>query len=191
LALQPGAPISRRFHAVRFYDTPESLASIVAQFLGEGFVTNAPAVVIATPEHRHAIKDALHTRGFDVARLEARRDLLMLDAADLLATFMVNGMPDGARFHAALAPLLDAASANSPDAVIRAYGEMVDVLWKDGQTAAATRLETLWNELPQERAFALLCGYRMGSFYKDTARGEVCRHHTHVVLDDGEATVIQ
>jgi hypothetical protein len=66
--------------------------------------------------------------------------------------------------------------------MIRAYGEMVDVLWKDGKPDAAIRLEMLWNRLAAKYGFALLCGYAMGSFYKQTKRFEdVCRQHAHIV----------
>jgi DcmR-like sensory protein len=61
---------------------------------------------------------------------------------------------------------------------VRACGEMVDVLWKRNQTAAATRVEMLWNELAQSHDFSLLCGYSMGNFYKDAAQDDICRHHT-------------
>ena len=67
--------------------------------------------------------------------------------------------------------------------VIRAYGEMVDVLWKAGQTAAAIQLEMLWNQLAQTHQFALLCGYSMGNFYKDAAQQEISGLHTHVSSD--------
>jgi hypothetical protein len=36
-----------QFHAVRFYESQRSLAGMVGQFLGEGFVAGLPAVVIA------------------------------------------------------------------------------------------------------------------------------------------------
>ena len=39
-----------QFHAVRFYESRQSLAGMVGQFLGEGFVAGLPAVVIATPD---------------------------------------------------------------------------------------------------------------------------------------------
>ena len=48
-----------QFHAVRFYESRQSLAGMVGQFLGEGFVAGLPAVVIATPEHLDAIKGVL------------------------------------------------------------------------------------------------------------------------------------
>ena len=58
---------------------------------------------------------------------------------------------------------------------------MVDVLWRRGQSDAAIRLEVLWNDLAALYSFSLLCGYAIGTFYKETSRIEdVCRQHTHV-----------
>jgi hypothetical protein len=182
---------SGQCHAVRFYESRQSLAGMVGQFLGEGFVAGLPAVVIATPDHLDAIKGVLAARFFDVARLEAAGDLIMADAEGTLARFMVDGMPDPARFRDAITPLIERACRGRKDCVIRAYGEMVDVLWKAGHTVAAVRLETLWNQLAQSHAFALLCGYSMGHFYKDAAHQEICGLHTHVSSDPatGSATV--
>ena len=67
---------------------------------------------------------------------------------------------------------------------------MVDVLWKEGKPEAAIRLEMLWNKLAQQHGFALLCGYSMGNFYKETKGFEaICREHTHVVAPLAEPTV--
>jgi len=64
---------------------------------------------------------------------------------------------------------------------VRAYGEMVDVLWKQGETNAAVRLEVLWNDLAGTQVFSLLCGYAIGSFYNQTQQyEEVCNLHTQV-----------
>jgi hypothetical protein len=56
-----------QFHAVRFYESRQSLAGMVGQFLGEGFVAGLPAVVIATPAHVESIKSV-----FDGALLRCR-----------------------------------------------------------------------------------------------------------------------
>ncbi|HET9395670.1 MAG TPA: MEDS domain-containing protein [Nitrospiraceae bacterium] len=172
-----------QLHAVRFYESRQSLAGMVGQFLGEGFVAGLPAVVIATPDHLDGIKGVLAARFFDVARLAAAGDLIMADVEATLARFMVDGMPDPARFGDAITPLIERACRGRKDCVIRAYGEMVDVLWKAGHTVAAVRLETLWNQLAQSHAFALLCGYSMGHFYKDASHQEICGLHTHVSSD--------
>ena len=73
---------------------------------------------------------------------------------------------------------------------IRVYGEMVDLLWKDGLEAAAIRLETLWNQLADTHDFNLLCGYSMGNFYKRSALDQIKGQHTHLVADDGHASVL-
>jgi MEDS: MEthanogen/methylotroph, DcmR Sensory domain len=178
------------FHAVRFYQDRDSLARIVARFLGEGFVAASPAVVIATREHREAISRALTEQFFDVARLERASELIMVDADATLSEFMVEGMPHPGRFEETVSPLLERASHGRSNSVVYAYGEMVDVLWKAEQTVAAVRLETLWNQLAQSQAFALLCGYSMGHFYKDAAQRTICAQHTHIISDTGQSAVL-
>ena len=54
----------------------------------------------------------------------------------------------------------------------------------------AIKLEMLWNRLSNTHDFALLCGYAMGSFYKSATVEDVCRHHTHMVSDSGEASLM-
>jgi hypothetical protein len=139
---------------------------MVGQFLGEGFIAGLPAVVIATPEHLDAIRGVLAAPFFDVGRLEAAGDLVMVEAAATLAQFMVDGTPDPIRFRNAITPLIERACRGRKDCVVRAYGEMVDVLWKAGHTVAVVRLETLWNQL-----------------YKDAAPRDLWSPHAHVSSD--------
>src|SRR5687768_10942270 len=138
---------SGHFHAVRFYDSAESLCRIVANFLGEGLRANQPALVIATPEHRAGIAEALRTENLDLLALQASGDLVLLDAEQTLATFMVDGMPDASRFEAKGTEIIQRACGSRTNCTVRAYGEMVDVLWKQGKSVAAVRLEMLWNKL--------------------------------------------
>jgi MEDS: MEthanogen/methylotroph, DcmR Sensory domain len=175
------------FHAVKFYETRESLCRIVAEFLGEGLITQQPVLVIATAEHRTGIVAELGARHFDVGRMQAAGDLLLLDAADALATFMIDGMPDAERFTAAMTRAIVRVCRGRKGCTIRAYGEMVDVLWKARQHVAAIRLEMLWNKLAMSHDFALLCGYAMGNFYKDASLAEIHNQHSHVVIGQGLA----
>ena len=175
---------SGQFHAVRFYENKASLCRTVADFLGEGFKSEQPALVIATPEHREGLLLELRSRHVDVDRIEAAGDLLLLDARQVLATFMVDGMPDAALFNTHVPAAIDRVCRARNDCTIRAYGEMVDVLWQDGFTAAAIRLEMLWNQLAMTHDFSLLCGYAMGSFYKDAGMRDVCAQHSHVIEAD-------
>jgi hypothetical protein len=181
---------SGHFHAVRFYEDPASLCRIVADFIGEGLGTSEPAIIIATPSHLAQIVTELNLRAFDIQTLQKRGDLFLLDANDLLSRFMVDGKPDSNRFNEAMTPVLTKACRGRGNCTIRAYGEMVDVLWKADHTVAAIRLETLWNKLAQTHDFALLCGYAMGNFYKDATQEEICRQHTHLVAESGEASTV-
>jgi MEDS: MEthanogen/methylotroph, DcmR Sensory domain len=177
------------FHAVRFYNDADRLCRIVADFLVEGFALGQPGIIIATPAHRDGIDQHLTDSGFDVTALRNEGRLVSLDAADTLAHIMVNGMPDPVEFRRAVIPFIVEATHGQRDCVVRLYGEMVDVLWKADQTAAATRLETLWNTLANTHKFSLLCSYAVGNFYKNAAIQEISSLHTHVASDTDEATL--
>ena len=176
---------SGHFHAVRFYDSAASLCRIVAGFLADGLKTEQPALVIATPEHRAGIAAALRAQRLDPDALQAAGDLLLLDAEETLALFMVEGRPDAAKFATVADEFLERACRGRKDCTIRAYGEMVDVLWKRGHAVAAVRLEMFWNRLAESKDFSLLCGYAMGNFYKGSQKTDICSHHSHVVDDNG------
>jgi hypothetical protein len=178
------------FHAVRFYESPDALSRIVADFIADGLAQSLPGVLIASPEHLALVEAQLHARGFDLDRLKANDDLIMADAETHLTTFMVDGTPHPQLFRDNTVPLLERARQGRSDCVIRAYGEMVDILWQAGHTIAATRLEMLWNELAGTHDFSLMCGYAMGHFYKHVAADDVLRLHSHVVSATGEAARI-
>ena len=100
------------------------------------------------------------------------------------------GKPQAEAFKNSMCEVIKTACGGRPNCTVRIYGQMVDVLWKNGEQEAAIRLEILWNQLANTQAFSLLCGYAMGQFYKDANFQEVCRHHTHVVSADGEMSAV-
>ena len=169
------------FHAVKFYDSSDSLSRIAAEFLGEGLASRQRALVIGTPPHRKAVIDELRARHFDVVAMEAAGDLVMLDAQSMLGSFMVGGRPDASLFQATAARQLDRLG----DRPIRVFGEGVDVLWKAGLGEAAIRLEMLWNKLTLGRDIKTLCAYSVSNFYKDTSLRAIFDEHSHVVSDKG------
>ena len=167
-------------HAAKFYETDASLYATVAGFLSEGLLTAEPAIMIATPAHREGIEKHLRRRGIDVRAVRRNGELTVLDAEDTLGTFLLESGPDADLFEHHVGRILDQIVRGRPGATIRAYGEMVDVLWKDGRGEAAIQLEILWNKLALKHAFSLLCGYSMGHFFKQAEQfHDVCRQHTH------------
>ena len=180
-------PVQRasHHHAVQFYGTETSLFETVAGFLAEGLVARQPAIVIATPAHRAGIVDHLCDRLIDCAKALRDGDLVILDAEETLDLFMTGDRPDYELFDHNVGRLIEQSLNGRRRVVIRAYGEMVDLLWKQGRTEAAIQLEMYWNKLAAKYHFALLCGYAMGSFYKQTQHlDEVCALHSHVVATD-------
>jgi hypothetical protein len=176
---------SAHFHAVKFYKDADSLSEIVCGFLAEGLTRGEPVILIATFEHSGYFRRCFAAKGVDVDAATARGALTWLDADDTLNEFMRDGIPIGQRFVDTLTPVLLSVAARFPGRTIRAYGEMVDVLWKQEQTAAAIALERLWNDLARSHRFELLCGYAMGPFYKGSATDDICGVHTHVLADTG------
>jgi hypothetical protein len=179
------------FHAVQFYEHQDSLCRIVGEFLGSGLERGEPVVVIATPAHTAAIDECLRARGLDVEALTRLGDYVKVDAREALAMFMVDALPDSRAFRHTMSETIRLASRGRENATVRAYGEMVDLLWKDGLEAAAIRLETLWNELATTHGFQLLCGYSMGNFYKGAAIEDIKSAHSHLLDGTGRASRIQ
>jgi hypothetical protein len=174
------------YHAVRFYESERSLALIVAEFLSEGFAGSHPGLIVATPALRAALVLELSTRSLDVVELQRSGQLLLLDAEELLGVFMIDGRPDPTRFNTIMCETIERICRGRTNCTLRIFGQMVDVLWRAGQLHAAIHLEMLWNQLAHKQAFALLCGYSMGSFYKDSNFDDICDQHSHV-SGDGHA----
>lgn len=177
------------FHAVQFYESPDALCRIVGSFIGEGLEQGAAAALIVTPDHATRIEACLRLFCFDVDALKRAGALVIVDARDTLNRFLVDGMPNSSAFRRTVGGLLTDVRRGNGGRGIRAYGEMVDLLWKDGREAAAIRLETFWNQLASSYEFELLCGYSMGNFYKGSTLDDIKRQHSHLVPGDGGAAV--
>jgi hypothetical protein len=152
---QPG----RCDHFVQTYTDDHHLAAVVADYLGSGLTRNEAAVMMATSPHVQFVLRRLSMLGIDVPGAIDRRQVLILDAQETLASFMIDGWPDRNRFlrivAAALEPVRPAASRG-----VRLYGEMVELLWRHSADATM-ELERLWNEVLRAEGASLLCGYRV------------------------------
>jgi len=169
-------------HFVQFYENDRFLLDSLVAFIGAGLRAGEVAIVIATKVHRHALEQRLQEEGVKLAGALRHTHYFALDAAEMLSRFMVNGMPDPVLFNEVVGGLVRRASLNG--APLRAFGEMVALLWAEGKATAAIRLEELWNELGKHHRFSLFCAYPMDGF-----RGEVngqpflhiCNAHSRVV----------
>lgn len=163
-------------HLVHLYQETRFLADAVADYLGESLSSGAAAIVIATPAHRAAFLERLDAE-------QALRDgrLKLLDAEQTLARLSTDGMPQWQPFQEMVGAMVGALCARHP--VVRAYGEMVDLLWQKDQRDAALRLEGYWNELGKVHAFSLFCAYRMDPLDSQAYGGpleSLCNAHSEL-----------
>ena len=168
-------------HVVGFYEHDEQLISAIATFFASALDADGAAVVIATPAHRVALEAALGAGGFRVADLVRTGRLQLLDAAETLAAFMRDDKPDRVAFASVIGTALDGLTGTGP---VHAFGEMVALLWDDGNVNAAIELESLWNDLAKHRTFSLYCAYSMSSLESSgdlVAAKHVCDRHSNVI----------
>jgi len=180
----PAVPFDNDDHVVQFYEDDRFLVDAVGAFLTPALLAGQGAVVIATDAHREALSAHLEGAGVDVDGACFRGRLLLLDAEETLSTFMVGSMPDPELFAATVGSAIEKRLRSSGGGGLRAYGEMVDALWKSGNPEGALRLEELWNDLARAHRFSLLCAYSMGNFYQQSDAAllqAVCERHTHVI----------
>jgi hypothetical protein len=166
-----------RTHAARVYGDADELVAAVADFVADGWVRQEPAVLVATPEHSDLVLARLERDGVPTDRL------LVADAETTLASIMDGDEPSPAKFEEVVGGLLDEARRRFGRKSPRIFGEMVDLLCRDGHAEAAAELEKLWNRLQERRRFSLLCGYHLDVFdgsVQMTALPDVCTAHTRV-----------
>lgn len=144
-------------HALHVYSDDTALATTVAGFLAPAFADGHAILSIGTRPHIAAIEQRLRTDGHDVDAARARGQYLTLDAERAVALLLHDGLPTKETFDRVVGAHLDRLVADHGK--VRAFGEIVNVLWRDGKRAAALRLEELWNDALGYHPLSLICGY--------------------------------
>jgi MEDS: MEthanogen/methylotroph, DcmR Sensory domain len=176
------AEIAPTEHIVHLYANDAGFFDMLEGFAVMGLIADESVIVIATDAHIAHLNRRLAARGIDLN--EARRDgrYLPFDAEAFLGRFMKeDGWPDEARFNEAVTELIERAGRNGRR--VRAFGEMVALLWNKGLNGATVRLEHLWNDLRRRSPFPLFCSYPKSGFTQETQASldEICAAHTKVI----------
>ena len=169
-------------HFVQVYSDEGFLCEAVAEYASTGLRAGEGVILIATAAHRAAFVRRLEENGLPVRDAEARGQLALLDAEETLAQFIPGGMPEWQSFHALIGGVIAKMRLEYP--IVRAYGEMVDVLWQRGERDAAIRLEEFWNDLAKLQTFSLFCAYYIDNLDSAAYQGPlecVCKVHTHLI----------
>jgi hypothetical protein len=167
-------------HVVQFYGRDEELAERVTDYILGALDHGGVAIVIATPEHRREFETRLGQAGVDLAAARADGSYLAVDAGQTLRELMPADTLDSAVFDRVIGAMIRRAAAGGRP--VRAFGEMVALLWDDALVTDAVQLETLWEELAARHPFSLFCAYRADGVSRDIdAFAEVCRLHGEIL----------
>jgi hypothetical protein len=98
-------------HVVQFYETDAFLLQALSDYIGAGLSAGEACIVVATPAHRQELEQRLQAAGLDVAGARETGQFIALDAAEMLATFLVDGSPDPGCFSAVMGRVVAQASA--------------------------------------------------------------------------------
>ncbi len=176
-------------HLVQLYErTDESpLIENVGLYVSDGLHGGEGVLAITTPEHRVLLIQELERLGTDTNRAMRDKQLLWLDAQETLSQCIMSGWPDWNRFEATVGAATRDVKPTDENAGFRAYGEMVDILWRDRQFEAALRVEHFWNKLLSRLSFSLYCAYAVAEADPKedaSALNDVLGAHTHIVRVD-------
>lgn len=170
-------------HQVQVYAGAAFLGDAVARFLGAGLGRGERAVVIASRGHRTAIVGALHAR----VGAAAARDLIEVDADQLLDGILRGGRPDRDRFTAEVVqPYLQG--------TVRVFSELAARAWARGGAVDAIAIEHMWNHALAGGDVRVLCGHALDAVGDGRGSFEaLCAAHVqvlpseHILQDDTDA----
>jgi PAS domain S-box-containing protein len=165
-------------HIAQVYSHVTVLVESLRMFTTHGLSRGEAVLLVLTPSHRDLLLPHLKADGFDVGGLQHDNQLLLLDAAEVLASFMQDGMPDATLFRMSVGEIVDRMKSGG-NRKIRVFGEMVDLLWRSNQPAAI-RLEQLWTELIESSDLSLFCAYSTSHVHESFPEA-LRTPHSHII----------
>lgn len=177
-------------HVVQVYENDEVFLDTLAGFVGGGINEGDCIILIVTKPHLEQLESRLRSFGIHVDALKSNDKYIALDAQATLDKFMVNGWPDASLFNQTISGVFERAQKKS-NCKVRAFGEMVAMLWAGGHSGATVQLEHLWNEFMKGHSFSLFCAYPKSGFTEDplVSINEICGCHSKLIsgkLNSGE-----
>jgi hypothetical protein len=168
-------------HLVQIYASDDVFLDSLEGYIGGGIQKGDGVIVIATAAHLSALHHRLTARGFNLETARSRHQYISLDADEALATFMTKTGPDEELFESFVADLISRAGRDGRR--VRAFGEMVALLWARGNSNAMLRLEELWEKLCHKEGLSLFCAYPKSNFTQDTETSikEILATHSRVI----------
>jgi len=178
-------------HLVQIYDQrrEDSLIRNATRYFAEGLRKGEGLLVIARARQHEAFRK--QTEGCEQAIREGRA--AFFDSREMLGRLITGGRLEWSRFESVVGTALETVRPRGDDPPgVRAYGDIVDILWNARQYSVAIRLEQFWNKLRTRSRLSLFCGYSMDIFAADLhllPLDGVLSSHSHLVPAESDAAL--
>ena len=170
-------------HLVQLYENDDIFLDTLESYVYDGLNVGDAVVVICTTRHAKKLNARLKSRGIDIGEERRTRRFILMNAESTLHSFVSDdGWPNDDKFYEVIGKILKRARGKE-NRRVRAFGEMVVILWDRGQNAATVRLEHLWHKLCKKEEFRLFCAYPKIGFtdYALKSLQDICAAHSRVI----------
>jgi len=165
-------------HKIDFYQEEGSLLNRVTEFVASALNAGSAVIVVATRSHRDSIVRSLRSRSVNIELAEQHGKYIAVDVAEMLSSFMVDGMPDPVRFKYEFSKRIAEMGGGREVAI---FGEAVQILLERGNIEAAIAIEKLTNELGMQHPINVLCACHL-PVAKDLTNADaferICAEHS-------------
>lgn len=168
-------------HFLQVYESEDEFLDSLEAYVCSGFVNGDGVVVIATESHLKSLDERLE-RTCNLEKLKAINQFIPLEAETVLERMLVNDNIDESLFAKTVERLLTAVHKQK-GGIIRVFGEIVALLWDQGNRQAVLKLERLWEELCSTGSICLFCAYPKSGFRHDAIKPltHICAYHNNLI----------
>ena len=173
-----------RDHIVQLYQDQQFLNRAVCRFAAGAIANGEGVILVPTAAHWEAFRPRLEAEGVDVKAAQGNGQLTIVDADELLPRFMKDAMPDAPLFLGLAANVIAKARGEGQYPKVRWWGEMVNLLWEQGNVAASMSLEDQFDRLAGHHEIAIFCSFVMDNFNSEVQSRLLPRlgqNHSHLI----------
>jgi hypothetical protein len=171
-------------HIVQLYQDEKFLSRAVCRFAVSALAHGEGVILVPTSAHWNALRPRLEAEGVNTEAAQKAGQLTVVDADNLLPEFMRGSMPNAPLFMGLAAETVAKARGGDRFTKVRWWGEMVNVLWEQGNVAGSMSLEDQFHQLAREQDIAIFCSFLMDNFDGDVHSRMIPRlgqNHTHLI----------
>ncbi len=178
------AEIAPPEHIVQIYENDTVFLDALEGFVEGGLRGNERVILIATPTHYNGLHKRLLAKGIDPEGKQYQLHCKEFNAEETVSKFIVDGWPDEKLFEETISSILEE-ERKSHTGHIRAFGEMVALLWAQGHCGATVHLEHLWHKFCEDKKLSLFCAYPRVGFTQDSGVSlqAICEAHSKIYGD--------